>query len=478
MVAALAITAAVVLGVLFMYLLQMQSVRSTIDGQLRIYATQIEQSAVEGTLPRILPSSSLDADAEAQVLAADGHVLAATRTLAGLPAVYALGPTSDAPVRLKAADGVIPTEIRVIAVRVTVGARPVTVITGTSTDLLRQVDDAFVRHLLLGLPVILLLSAGAVWLVVGRALRPVEKIRRAAGDITSAGLSQRVPESGTHDEIGHLAETMNAVLDRLEESSIRQRRFVADASHELRSPLAAIRTALEVGLAHPDQAPWPIIAERAARQSVRLEQLLQQLLQLAKADEQMVISPRLTVSVGQLLRDLCSDLPAAPVVVRLDLDAVDSLDTLGSAPDLARMIGNVVDNALRYAVATVHLRGSTTGRHIVIDITDDGPGIPADERERIFDRFVRLDGSRARSTGNSGLGLAIARQIADAHHGDIRVTDSPGGGAWLVIRLPAAPGTSEQNASGRASVDLGTGEPSAVAAPWDVVSRTGAGRRW
>ncbi len=442
MVASLAITAAVVLGVLFMYLLQMQSVRTTISGQLRTYATEIQQSAANGSWSPTLPPSTLDADAEAQVLAADGTVLAATRSLVGLPAIYELSPASDTPVRLKSADGVVPTEIQVIATRATVGAQTVTIITGTSTDLLRQVTTAFLRHLLLGLPIILLLAAATVWLVVGRALRPVERIRRAAGQITSADLSRRVPEPGTRDEVGYLAQTMNAMLQRLEDSAHRQRRFVADASHELRSPLAGIRTTLEVGLAHPDHAPWPVIAQRAADQSVRLEKLLQQLLILAKTDEQQPTTQLEPVALQPLLSELVRDLPTGQISV--DLALPQQLQTTGNPHDLTRLFRNVLDNAVRHAKSHVDVRGSTGGGHIVIQITDDGPGIPATERNRIFDRFVRLDNSRARATGNSGLGLSIARAITTAHHGDICAVDAPNRGARLVIRLPAAPATSPE----------------------------------
>lgn len=334
-VASLAITAAVVLGVLFMYLLQMQSVRTTISGQLRTYVTEIQQSAVNGSWSPTLPPSTLDADAQAQVLAADGSVLSATRSLVGLPAIYKLSPASDTPVRLKSADGVVPTEIQVLATRATVGAQSVTIVTGTSTDLLRQVTTAFLQHLLLGLPIILLLAAAAVWLVVGRALRPVETIRRAAGEITSADLSRRVPEPGTRDEVGHLAQTMNAMLQRLEDSAHRQRRFVADASHELRSPLAGIRTSLEVGLAHPDHAPWPVIAQRAADQSVRLEKLLQQLLILAKTDEQQATTQLEPVALQPLLSELVRDLPTGQISVALALP--QQLQTTGNAHDLTRL---------------------------------------------------------------------------------------------------------------------------------------------
>jgi signal transduction histidine kinase len=437
-VAALAITAAVVLGVLFMYLLQMQSVRRTIDSQLRTYATQIQQSATKGTWPQPLASFTLDANAEAQVIDADGRVVTATRTLAGIPAVYALPAGSNTPVRQKAADGVIPTDIRVVALRGTVDGQPVTIITGTSTNLLAQVNSEFIRHLLLGLPVILIVAAGIVWLVVGRALRPVEKIRHAVTDITSADLSQRVPEPGTADEIGNLAHTMNDMLARLEAAASKQRRFVADASHELRSPLAAIRTTLEVGLAHPESAPWPVIAERAAQQSARLEVLIQQLLLLAKADERLLASNQQLVDVAALLRTIRA---SAVDHINLDIESTSTAaQVLGNPDDLQRLLLNVVDNAIRYADSHVVIRIATDADEVTIKVDDDGPGVPAAERERVFDRFVRLDTSRERGSGTSGLGLAIALEIARAHRGTITISQSPSGGARVLIRLPSVAG--------------------------------------
>jgi signal transduction histidine kinase len=437
-VASLGISAAIVLGVLLMYLLQMDSVRRTIDNQLRTYATQIEQSAQNGTWPATLPPSSLDANAQAQVLASDGSVLAATRTLRGIPAVFALPPGSATPVRQKAADGVVPNDVSVVALRTTVAGRPVTIITGTSTDLLREVNGEFVRHLLIGLPVILALSAGAVWLVVGRALRPVESIRHAVTDITSADLSQRVPAPGTPDEIGRLAATMNSMLARLEESAVRQRRFVADASHELRSPLAAIRTTLEVGLAHPDRAPWPAIATRATEQAVRLESLIQHLLLLAKADEGLTATSEHPVDIGRLLQDISHDTLTRHIELRLRTG--DRTLVPGNADNLSRLFRNIIDNAIRYAERTVSVATSVTDTTVEVEIVDDGPGIPAEERERVFDRFVRLDGSRDRGTGTTGLGLAIAREIATAHDGQVTITDGPHGGARVLVRLPRAAG--------------------------------------
>jgi signal transduction histidine kinase len=423
-----------------MYLLQMNAVRRTIDTQLRTYATQIAQSATGGRLPQPLPQSTSDSNAEAQVIAHDGTVLAATRTLVGRPAVYVLPAGSDMPVRQKAADGIIPTEVRVVAVPTTVGGQPVVIITGTSTDLLTQVNSEFLRHLLWGLPIILVLAAGAVWLVVGRALRPVEKIRRAVTDITSADLTQRVPEPGTADEIGNLAHTMNDMLSRLDTAATKQRRFVADASHELRSPLAAIRTTLEVGLAHPDTAPWPVIAERAAQQSARLEELIQQLLVLAKADERQLAGQQQPVDVGALLNDVVAGTSARDL--DMNLHVAPGITVLANRDHLKRLLRNVIDNAVRYADSRIVVTGAATTDDVRIEIDDDGPGIPPADRDRVFHRFVRLDNSRQRSSGTAGLGLAIAREIALAHRGHIAIAASLDGGTRVVITLPLAGGVS------------------------------------
>jgi signal transduction histidine kinase len=433
-VAGIAITAAVVLGFLLLYVLQSQATRRTVDGQLRTYLTQIEQSGNDGHWPTPLPPSSLDANAQAQVLGADGQVLAATRLLVSAPPVYQLAAGATQPVRQKAADGLIPPDVQVAATRTTVGGQPVTIIAGTSTELLRQLNTEFAARLLLGIPVVLILAAATVWLIVGRALRPVERITRAVTEITSADLSRRLPEPGTADEIGHLARTMNDMLSRLDDSARRQRRFVADASHELRTPLAAIRTTLEVGLAHPDRAPWPVIAERAAQQSARLEELIQQLLLLAKTDERQLAVQQQTVGLARVLNDIVAHLPAQHVDIELDVAA--DLATTGDTDLLERLFRNIIDNALRYAASRVVITATATDHLARVQIDDDGPGIPAADRGRVFDRFVRLDNSRERGTGTTGLGLAIAREIALAHHGDITLLERPGGGTRALVTLP------------------------------------------
>ncbi len=433
-VASVAITAVVLLGFLLLYDLQAEAARRTIDGQLRTYVTQIQQAGQHGHWPRPLPPSTLNAGAEAQVIGADGHVLAATRTLAGLPAVYLLPAGATQPVRQTAAADVVPNEVQVVAMRTTVGGRPVVIIAEASTGLLNQLNSDFAGRLLLAIPVALLLAGFTVWLIVGRALRPVEHIRRAVTEITSADLSRRVPEPGTADEIGHLASTMNDMLGRLDDAARRQRRFVADASHELRTPLAAIRTTLDVGLTYPDKAPWPVIAERASQQSARLEELIEQLLLLAKADERQPSGQREPVDLAAVLKETAARLPAHRA--EIDLRAVTSLAVTGDRGHLERLFRNLIDNALRYAASRVVITATADGGLARIDIDDDGPGIPAADRSRVFDRFVRLDSSRERGTGTTGLGLAIAREIALAHDGDITLLERPGGGTRAVVTLP------------------------------------------
>jgi signal transduction histidine kinase len=436
--AGLALTLAVLLGLVVMYLIQAGSADRTTQSQLRTYAAQIEQSAAAGAFPRPLPGSALDPAAQAQVLAPDGSVLAATRSLAGLPALYRLSPGSAVPVRQRAADGVLPGDLAVFGERVTAGGRPATIVISTATSLRGQVNETFTRLLAIGLPGLLVLACGTIWLVVGRALRPVERIRRAADAITAADLSRRVPEPGTDDEIGHLARTMNDMLTRLEDSAASQRRFVADASHELRTPLTAIRTSLEVGLSHPAAAPWPDIARRAVRQSQRLEQLTAQLLLLAKSGAGQLARRGQPVDLRALLTELAATVPAAGTSV--DADVPQGTATTGNADELSRLFRNLVDNAVRYARRRVLITAAPAAGRVVVEVIDDGPGIPASERERVFGRFVRLDPSRGHASGSAGLGLAIARDIATAHGAAIVLTDAAGGGTRAVVTLPRAVG--------------------------------------
>ncbi|MFF8915114.1 ATP-binding protein [Streptomyces sp. NPDC015032] len=288
--------------------------------------------------------------------------------------------------------------------------------------------------MLTGLPVLLLVVAGATWLVTRRALRPVEGIRREMAAITaSEDLSRRVPEPGSRDEIARLARTTNETLTALEASVDRQRRFVADASHELRSPIASLRTQLEVGAAHPELLDVP----GAVADTVRLQALAADLLLLARLDAGERPGRR-TLDPGALVREEVSQRTGDRIPVAVSVPDSGVSEVVGSRGQLARVIGNLLDNAERHAhsAVTVSVRGGRGG--VVIAVTDDGAGVPPQERERIFERFVRLDDARSRDEGGAGLGLAIARDVAVRHGGRLTVSGVREGGARFELWLPTA----------------------------------------
>ncbi|CAL9446838.1 Adaptive-response sensory-kinase SasA [Actinosynnema sp. ALI-1.44] len=278
------------------------------------------------------------------------------------------------------------------------------------------------------------LFGAVVWSATGRVLRPVEAIRREVAHITEHDLTRRVPVPRARTEFARLATTLNATLDRLQAAIEDNRRFVADASHELRSPIAALRAELEIATAHPDLADWRRVVDSALEDTYRLQQLSTDLLLLARLDAPPP-APAEPVDFTAVVR---SALPRSDrVQVVADLPD-DPLPVAGRPALLARLLGNLLDNALRHAATTVTVRLAREGDRARLDVLDDGPGIPADQREHVFRRFTRLDEARARDDGGTGLGLPIARRIAAAHHGTL-VAREHEEGAWFTAHLPLRP---------------------------------------
>ncbi|MEI5035426.1 ATP-binding protein [Streptomyces sp. S1A(2023)] len=286
--------------------------------------------------------------------------------------------------------------------------------------------------MLTGLPVLLVVVAGVTWLVTRRALRPVEGIRREMAAITaSEDLARRVPEPGSRDEIAALARTTNETLTVLEASVERQRRFVADASHELRSPIASLRTQLEVAEAHPELLDLP----GAVADTVRLQVLAADLLLLARLDAGEKPGSA-TVELGALVREEVSQRTGDRIAVGVEAPECGAFEVSGSRGQLSRVIGNLLDNAQRHAEGSVAVSVAADGRGVRVEVRDDGAGVPEDERERIFERFVRLDDARSRDDGGAGLGLAIARDVASRHGGTLTVHAAAEGGAAFRLWLP------------------------------------------
>lgn len=295
----------------------------------------------------------------------------------------------------------------------------------------RQAIAALRRLLLPGVPALLLLVALLTWLAVGRALKPVSAIRGKLADITAHDLHRRVPEPDSRDEIAALARTVNDTLDRLQTAVEQHKRFVADAAHELRSPLAILRTRLELA-----GAEAPALAAQALTDVERIQTLTADLLLLARLDAGEPPHDQ-EVDLGQVVAEEAAQ-PRPRPDVTVDLDIAPDVLVHGSAGQLKRLTANLVDNAVRHAATTVTVRLTADGPSAVLEVADDGPGIPLEHRETVFDRFTRLDQARARDHGGSGLGLAIARDIVAAHRGSLTVVPETQRGACLRAVLPIA----------------------------------------
>jgi signal transduction histidine kinase len=399
-------------------------------------AAQVESSTLDTPLP-----VHGDEDAYIDVRAADGHAVARTSNLKQDTPVATFRPEDDDPeIRTQK----IPVrgeedDFRIVALNAqgpTYGA--VTIYVVASLDRVKETATA-VRHLLRwGVPLLVALVGAIAWFVVGRALRPVEAMRAEVAEITAQDLGRRVPVPRARDEIGRLATTMNDMLDRLQHSAERERRFVADASHELQSPLASSLADLEVALAHPESTEWEATARAVVADNERMTRLVGDLLFLAQSDNNGASQARRTlVDLDDVVREEVSRLrPPEGLVV--DVSGVTPAEVRGDADQLARVVRNLLENASRYARTTITVGVSTNGTgRTELTVADDGPGVPADERDRIFERFTRLDDSRSRATGGTGLGLAIAREIVESHRGTIDL-DQSASGARFVVQLPAA----------------------------------------
>ena len=436
------VAAALLAGALLLVGVLRAGLTGATDDRARQQVADVERLVAEDRLPALLPAA--DPAVRVQVLDAQGRVTAATTGTSR--AVPLLTPdevqravrTGDAVEvdgdRLGYGDGLHVVADRTARGPVVLAAVPVTAV----DDPLRLVRTA----LLVGLPLLLLGATAGVWVTVGRTLRPVEQLRSGAEAVTAADPSRRLPLPEAEDEVRRLAETLNGMLDRREAGSARQRAFVADAAHELRSPLAAVRTTLEVALVHPDPEGAGPALRTALDEVLRMGRLVDDLLLLARLDagsarRAQEVDLRVVVErvVEQVREQAAADGRAGPArrpEVLLDLAPV----RLSGDPDaLGRVVRNLVENAVRHAERRVRVT-VPEGEPVELVVDDDGPGIAAQDRQRVFDRFTRLDSPRSRAAGGAGLGLAIVRELVGALGGSVTAETSPEGGARLRVRLP------------------------------------------
>ncbi|MDO3700321.1 ATP-binding protein [Micromonospora sp. C28SCA-DRY-2] len=446
----LAVGGLVLLGVLRFVL------QRSVDAEAFRTADAVALLAAEDALPDPLPVAA--GQTRVQVVDAEGRVRAASIDADRL--VPMLRPEQidrDARQRVTVSGERVglPGPVRVVAVPAGTGADPRTVLVARSMADVRHSTHVVGTILLVAFPLLVGVLAVVAWRVVGATLRPVEELRRGAEEITGRDGGGRLPVPASRDEIHRLAVTLNGMLGRLESARNRQRAFVADAAHELRSPLTNIRTELEVAQRLAGRTDWTAVSANLLADTERLSRLVDDLLLLARLDEAPPTRATGPVELGGLLAAVATRYPSPPVRV---LAPAAPAWTVGDADELHRILANLVDNAVRHARGEVVLtavpapsadrpgpaapasRGAGPGGYHLVTVTDDGPGIPVADRARVFDRFTRLDDARARDAGGTGLGLAIVRELVRRAGGTVELADAePGPGLCVRLRLPALP---------------------------------------
>ncbi len=394
-----------------------------VDAAVRAEGSTVAQIVASGDLPSPLPTPA-GGSTLAQVVDPAGTVLAASASASRVLEIVPIEkltrhrghPFTTTSSTLGSAS------LRVFSQQASLRGVPVTVVAAAPLTDVTSTLGALRKVLLVAVPIVVLAAAVATWLATGAALQPVDRLR-AAADAVEVGNTEHPPQLAVPpggDELRRLGETLNQLLARVHDAGERQRRFVADAAHELRSPLASLRAQLEVALVVPNSPEdWPRIVNDALEDVDRLSGLAEDLLVLARLDSG---GPRPTQLVD---------------VASLTGTAERGLFVEGEEIALKRMLDNLIANAHRYARDHVEVAAHREGGHVVVTVEDDGPGIPEADRERVFEPWVRLDAGRGRDDGGAGLGLSIVRSIARVHGGDVMLASSRLGGLAAIVRLPA-----------------------------------------
>jgi signal transduction histidine kinase len=367
-----------------------------------------------------------------QLIAPDGKVVARSGSAPTTPLI----PTTafDLNLRHMSDDAVPNDDMRVSGQRVNTPSGEYTVLVGGGSEAVEATARTVALLLAAGAPIIIAVAAAATYWLVRRSLQSVDAIRSRVAEISTSDLAERVPVPNSRDEIAALAVTMNEMLSRIEAGHRAQQRFLGDASHELRSPLATIISGLEAAEVHPELLDAELAINTLLPEAHRMRMLIEDLLLLARADEQSLVLRKEQV----LLDDL-----AAVEAGRVGRDAgctihteISSTRLVGDPAAVSRVIRNLVDNAVRHAKSRVDIEVGSRNGTAIITVSDDGRGIAPAERNRVFGRFVRLDSDRARSGGGTGLGLAIVAEVVAAHGGTVTIDDRPGGGTKIIVALP------------------------------------------
>jgi signal transduction histidine kinase len=424
---ALGLAAGGVLLIVVLGYAQIRSVHSEAMTTARGVADLIEQNSLPNPIP-VAPG------VQVQVIDEDGRIIRVSATADRLtPLLYAreLAGLTDGDSRTIAGERIgYRGEVRVVQLTAGPPTAPLRILVARSTVQITQSVHVLRITLLLLYPLLAVLLAAGLWRALGAALRPVDALRSGAEEITGGTRAGRLPVPDSKDEVHRLAVTLNDMLHRLDSARARQRAFVADAAHELRSPLTNMRTELEVAQRLPDDTDWPELADDLLADVQRLSRLVDDLLLLARSDEGVPTARLEEIDLAQFVGEAAQRYPD----VGFD-DPGEPLPLLAEPDALARVVTNLLDNAVRHQRSRVTVAAFADGPQLVVVVTDDGPGIPEADRERVFQRFARLDDARARDAGGSGLGLAIVRELVRRHRGSVTLGDAHPG-LRVEVRLP------------------------------------------
>ncbi len=422
-------------GVLLLSVLRTELIETARDDGL-MEAKRVATAAKAGGLPAELPRTG-DLSAATQVVQA-GRVISGTPNAFGRSVMLAdelPAGTTEVFVRDR-----LPIDengpFRVVAMGTETPTGVATVYVAVDLEDIEEFVGLASKVGGVGLLALMVLLGFVFWVVIGRTLAPVSAIRERADAITGSELHQRVPEPVGRDEISDLARTINEMLGRLESSAKRQEAFVADAAHELRSPIASLQARLEAELLSPRTTTDDRITHDLLRETIRMARLVDHLLLLARSDAGTIGADKVPVDLEEVVRDSVTS--AGESTIPITTEQVEPVQVMGQPALLEHVVSNLLDNAGRFADSSIQVSLKANGQYAILTVDDDGPGIPEHMREDVLNRFVRVDESRERGTGGAGLGLAIVSEIVHVHSGEIVISDSPAGGARVRVLLPLA----------------------------------------
>jgi signal transduction histidine kinase len=422
-VATVAVVIVLSIGGFVLLAIQENQVLDNLDTTLSQRAddlASVTQDLDLSTTPLTLTNLAGD-DVIVQLVDEDGGIIAGSANAVDVPPIGPLDPVGQT-LRTVETLPVEDDEYRILTRPIELDAGPAVLHVATNMDELRDVITQLRNALLLVVPLAALVISAVVWALVGRTLRPVERIRSEVASIDGGDRSHRISPPATGDEIERLAVTMNELLERQAVASRRQREFVADASHELRSPLARMRTDVDVG--RTDGLGTDAVLASLSDEIDHMTSLVDDLLHLARSDSADTPHVRRPVDLDDIVLDEAKRVGSSSEIT-VDLSAMSAAHLSGDPNQLRRMVRNLLDNAVRHATHTVSVTLSESSAGVItLTVTDDGPGVDFGDRERVFERFVRLDRARTRHDGGTGLGLAITRDIVERHGGTITLDEA------------------------------------------------------